>query len=422
MRRRRERSILLRAAEQISFRRRGKTYIALICLLLVGLAGLYIAGGVRRGLEDPIRTVKAVNYESGSGYFSTGYIVRDEAVMTLDSSITSLIPAEGQKVSAGQAVAMGYVSADAQSRQRKIAQLEEQLKELEYASGASAAAYNKAAADAEIRERILETAVMLERGNILAVSEAAPSLKGLVLRSTASEEDLSAITRQEMEVRQELAELRTQLHGQTRVASAPTSGYFSGVVDGFESVLTPRSLESLSPLALDRLTAGAQPAGAFGKLVLGDTWYYVTAVPEADLKDVEVGDRAKVSFAHDLRTAIDMRIRHLSQPEDGRCVVVFSCGDFIRDVTMMRGQSADIVFRSYSGLRVPKDAVHVREDGRVGVYVLESAAYKWKSVEILYDNGESYIVRLDKSSTQNLWPGDEIIVDDKGAYDGKVVV
>ena len=64
----------------------------------------------------------------------------------------------------------------------------------------------------------------------------------------------------------------------------------------------------------------------------------------------------------------------------------------------------------------------VSEDGRVGVYILESAAYKWKTVEILYDNGESYIVRLDKSSTQNLWPGDDIIVDDKDAYDGKVVV
>ena len=420
--RRRKESTLLRAAEQIAFRKHGKTYIALICLLLVALAGLYITAVVRRGLEDPVRTVKAVSYESGSGCFSTGYIVRDEAVMTMDNSITSLIPAEGQKVSAGQAVAMGYVSPDAQSRQRKIAQLEEQLKELEYASGASAAAYNKAAADAEIRDRILEMAVMLQRGSLLAVSDAAPSLKGLVLRSAAGETDLTAIAQQEQAVQKELDGLRAQASGQTRVVSAPTSGYFSGVVDGFESVLTPRSLESLSPSALDQISAGAQPAGAFGKLVLGDTWYYVTSVPEADLKDVSVGDDATVSFAHDLRTSIKMRVRHVSQPEEGRCVVVLSCGDFIRDVTMMRGQSADVVFRSYSGLRVPKEAVHVREDGKVGVYILESAAYKWKTVEILYDNGESYIVRLDKSSTQNLWPGDDIIVDDKDAYDGKVVV
>ena len=131
---RRKRSFFLRAAEQIPFRRRGKTYIALIVLILAALAAVSVGIGLREGLEAPIRTVKAVPYESGSGYFSTGYIVRDEAVMTMDSSITSLVPAEGERVSAGQAVAMGYVSADAQTRQRKIAKLEERLKELEYAS------------------------------------------------------------------------------------------------------------------------------------------------------------------------------------------------------------------------------------------------------------------------------------------------
>lgn len=419
---RRKKSLLLRVAEQIPFRKRGKTYIALIGIALVALASVCVSIGLRSGLQTPIRTVKAVSYESGSGYFSSGYIVREEAVLTMDSSITSLVPAEGEKVSSGQAVAMGYISADAQTRQRKITQLEEHLRELEYASGASAAAYNKAAADAEIRDKILETAVMLGRGNLLAVSDAAPNLKGLVLRSAVSDSDLSAIAQQEQSVRRELDGLRAQLSGQMRVISAPTSGYFSGVVDGFESVLTPRMLESLSPTELDRIAAGAQPAGAFGKLVLGDTWYYVTNIPESDLRDVETGDSASVSFAHDLRSAIGMRVRHISQPENGRCVVVFSCDDYICDVTMMRSQSADIVFRSYAGLRVPKEAVHVREDGKVGVYILESASYKWKTVEILYDNGESYIVRLDKSSTRNLWPGDDIIVDDKDAYDGKVVV
>ena len=45
----------------------------------------------------------------------------------------------------------------------------------------------------------------------------------------------------------------------------------------------------------------------------------------------------------------------------------------------------------------------------------------WKYVNILHDNGESYVVELDKSSTDNLWPGDEIIVDARDLYDGKVV-
>ena len=68
---RRKRRLLLRVAEQIPFRRRGKTYIALIVLILAALAAVSVGIGVREGLEAPIHTVKAVPYESGSGYFST---------------------------------------------------------------------------------------------------------------------------------------------------------------------------------------------------------------------------------------------------------------------------------------------------------------------------------------------------------------
>ena len=70
------------------------------------------------------------------------------------------------------------------------------------------------------------------------------------------------------------------------------------------------------------------------------------------------------------------------------------------------------VFRSFA-IRVV--------DQKPGVYVAEGKTAAWKQVKILYDNGESYVVELDKSSIDNLWPGDEIIVGGRNLYDGKVV-
>ena len=80
-----------------------------------------------------------------------------------------------------------------------------------------------------------------------------------------------------------------------------------------------------------------------------------------------------------------------------------------------------MVFSSYTGLRVPKAAIRVTDDQRTGVYVLEGRNAVWKYVTPLHDNGETYVVVLDKSSTNNLWPGDEIIVNAPDLYDGKVV-
>ena len=71
---------------------------------------------------------------------------------------------------------------------------------------------------------------------------------------------------------------------------------------------------------------------------------------------------------------------------------------------------------------MPKSAVRVSEDGQSGVFILEGANAKWKPITILHDNGESYVVELDRSKTGNLWPGDEIILSEKGIYDGKVVL
>ena len=158
-----------------------------------------------------------------------------------------------------------------------------------------------------------------------------------------------------------------------------------------------------------------------GKLISGDTWYYVTAVPADQTAGVTIGQRIPVTFANQFYETLQMKVERIGEEEDGQRVLVLSYDRYMQYATLLRQQSADVVFTSYSGLRVPKEAIRVQEQ-QAGVYVVEGNAAVWKRVNILHDNGESYVVELDKSSTQNLWPGDEIIVDARDLYDGKVVV
>ena len=85
----------------------------------------------------------------------------------------------------------------------------------------------------------------------------------------------------------------------------------------------------------------------------------------------------------------------------------------------LRRQTADIVFQTYSGLSVPAQALYYL-DGSAGVYVLEGVRARWKPVKILCEYTDGYVVELDKSSTENLWPEDEIILTSDDIYDGKV--
>ena len=143
-------------------------------------------------------------------------------------------------------------------------------------------------------------------------------------------------------------------------------------------------------------------------------------VPSSELSGVSAGDRATLTFARDYYQPISMTVAQLGGNEAGSRLLILSSDNDLQNVTLLRQQSAEVVFASYSGLRVPKSAVRV-ENGQTGVYILEGTLAKWKPITILHDTGESYVVEKDTSSTNNLWPGDELIINAKNLYDGKVV-
>ena len=152
--------------------------------------------------------------------------------------------------------------------------------------------------------------------------------------------------------------------------------------------------------------------------VRGNAYYTADEIVLAS--GVEEGDRATLTFARDYYQPVSMRVARLSGNEAGSRLLILSSDQALQNVTLLRQQSAEIVFASYSGLRVPKSAVRV-ENGQTGVYILEGTLAKWKPITILHDTGESYVAALDTSSTDNLWPGDELIINAKNLYDGKVV-
>ena len=218
----------------------------------------------------------------------------------------------------------------------------------------------------------------------------------------------------------ELATLESQAACDTSDIRAGTAGTFSAAVDGYEYVLTPDRLMEMTVAQFQSVEPDETDANAIGRLITSATWYYACVVPANELSGVEEGDKATLTFARDYYQPVSMRVARLSGNEAGSRLLILSSDQALQNVTLLRQQSAEIVFASYSGLRVPKSAVRV-ENGQTGVYILEGTLAKWKPITILHDTGESYVAALDTSSTDNLWPGDELIINAKNLYDGKVV-
>ncbi|MCQ2420554.1 MAG: hypothetical protein MJ118_05405 [Clostridia bacterium] len=394
--------------------------IVILWILLLAIA-VWFGYNVYSSLTEPLTTTNAVEYEAGAGCYATGFVVRDESVIHSPYGITVITASEGSRIAKDGSVATGYLTDGAQQRQNRIAELRKQIEQLSYAGRYSSNAADVAALDAQISSDLQALSRCVCRRDMNSAEALSPELKGLILCRTTDESDADKLTQQLNGLHEELDRLQAQAASDTRAVTVSSSGYFSGAVDGFETVLTPEILEKMTVSEYNALSAEEIDSDAIGKLIRGDTWYFVTAVPASEAESVSEGDSVQLTFARDFYEPVTMKVIRISDSTDGYRLLVLSGNTYMQNVTLLRQQSADLVFASYSGLRVPKDAVRVTEDGRVGVYVREGAVAKWKSIRLLYDNGESYVAALDKSSTSNLWPGDEIIVHAKNLYEGKVL-
>ena len=269
----------------------------------------------------------------------------------------------------------------------------------------------------------LPMALAAARREFTAAEKAAEEIKPYVLRRYITGTDAETLWVRITALEEQLNELYAQAQAGIGSVSAPVSGWFSAESDGLEERLTPAFLENCYISDLEEAQAAAgQDSGALCKLVTSQKWYFAAIVPAQNVRDLKEGSRVQVSFAYDFDAPLRMKVERISSPEEERCILVLSSEAYIQNAVSSRIQTADLVFADRVGLRVPKTALYVNEAGERGVYVLEGAEAQWKVIELLYDNGDSYIVKLDKSSTKNLWPEDEIILTTEDIYDGKVMI
>ena len=386
--------------------KQGKSYFTVILWILLAAIAAYFGYNVVSSLYAPLMTATVTPYEAGAGYYASGFVVREEELLYSQYGTTVLNCAEGAHVAANDAVATGYRSEDAKTRQTRIDELSGQIEQLQYAWSAVSSVYDQAALDADIAGDLAQLSRYLALRDMNSVSDLSPELKGLILRRTGSDSDSGSLQARISTLQAELETLEAQSAGDTSAILAGKAGTFSAAVDGYESVLTPERLMEMTVAEFESVQPDETDANAIGRLVTSATWYYACVVPASELSGVEEGDRATLTFARDYYQPVTMRVARLGGNEAGSRLLVLSSDRALQNVTLLRQQSAEIVFTSYSGLRVPKSAVRV-ENGQTGVYILEGTLAKWKPITILHDTGESYVVTLDTSSTNNLWPGDD---------------
>lgn len=389
--------------------------IAVLTAVLV-----YFAVQLYNYLSDPVNTTLVVAGQAEDTIALNGWLLRDEEVLPAQNGTLSRVRQEGERVGVGQVLARVYANDGALQTVSQIETLELQLQQLQFALTSYLNPDAALKLDTSITGDILTLRQALTGGDYTAAEGDIAPLKAAVLKRDHSYASQEEIQTEIKSVEGQIKSLEASLSGTTVTARA--SGTYSAVCDGYETVLTKAFLEEVTPGKLARLRPVDEQSN-MGKLIYGDTWYYVVTLPEEQASYLKSQGAITLRFAKGFDQNIRMQVVSVSAPEDGQAAVTLSCRKYLAQTTLLRHQAADVILRTYEGLRVPSNALRVSEEGVTGVYCVDGSTAAFRPVTVLYQ-GQGYALvqpAEGASDTRTLRVGDEVIATAGALSDGKVI-
>ena len=387
-----------------------------ILLFLALLA--YIGAYAYRALRENTVTAEAVSVDFDIGGIANGIVVREETVLTADEPFVDISTADGAKVSAGSLLATAMRSDAGRERASRTHELELEISRVSAALRETASAGDLTRRDEALRSSVSSLCSAIVRHRLDTLDSAALNLSSLLFptdEDSASEGKLALL-------QAELSSLKHSTSDDARELYADTAGTFSSTVDGYE-IYGLEEVRDLLPSGLSELmeNKGEVPSGAYGKLVEGYQWYFAAVMDAVDAARLSVGRSATLNFGRWYSADVAAKVLSISPSEDGSVVVIFRCSTALADTLTMREVSASVVFESYSGIRIPAQAVQTDpETESTFVWCVTAMQLERKALDIIYCD-EDFVIAAPGGDADTLRAGNTVVVSGKDLYEGKVI-
>lgn len=216
--------------------------------------------------------------------------------------------------------------------------------------------------------------------------------------------------------------------------TASDSCYFVSQTDGYESILTPDSLDDLTSMDLEEIIDACESdssetnvdENAIGKTISEYNWYMVGMIDNSDLK-YQVGDTVtlRIISSSAESTATIEALNTFSDTDE--VMVVLYCENMSSDFVQNRVDHVEMVLGEYKGIKVPRDAIRVQsveetiineETGETtteevnarGVYVEDGEEIVFRCLDVIYES-DDYVLSSLNADDGYLMLYDSIIVE-----------
>lgn len=416
--------------------KQGTSMITFVISMLAIALACYFGYYVWDTFSTPYTTAKAYSYAANDSVETTGLLIREEQALPAQNGIVDLLRGEGEKVGEGQTIALVYQNGEAQQAQTEQDALAREIEALEYALKEG----NSTLSEVQIDKSVFQSVVGLHSSVALQdyrdLEKQVIAAKSGVLKQAYTYGEALSVTDLEtklQDLKSQLDQLESKSATATTRVNAPASGVFSVLLDGYESI-TPDQLFELDRPNLQKLLKKSQTAPenpGMGKMITSAKWYFAAPITTEESLRMQEGKLLTTRFSGDFSQDVTMKIERMVSDSDG-AVIVLSAQDYLPQTTLLRRQTAELIFESVEGIRVPKAALHMETEGEgtasepeehiFGVYALVNQRAMFKKVEIISEGSDYYILKAADDGKRTLLAGDEILVRGRGLYDGKLMI
>lgn len=420
--------------------KQGRPLITFVIALFAGALVLYAIFSVWKTFQDPFVSTYVYSYTLNDSIQTDGLIIRQEQVLSGGQGIVDVTRGEGEQVGINQTVALIYRDDQARQSQEQQEALRLEITQLQYALGQGEDVSSAAKLNDDILNAMVSLRVASTQQDFSDLEDQVLEVKGKVLRReyTYSDElSTDSLATRFQELQTQYQTLRNQSYSAITQVTAPVSGTFSTLVDGYEGLINLESAINLTPQALTDLM-NQTPTGdstAVGKLISSNRWYFAAVVTQEEGERLEQAGSLTLRFAGDFTKEVSMTVEKVNQDDQGQAVVILSSDRYLEQTTLLRRETAELIFNSRTGLRVPKNALRMvtttsedeetgetTETNTLGVYVVTAGRAEFKPVTILTEGDDFYVVQSVRTDKKALRAGDEVIVEATGLYDGQLLL
>lgn len=320
-----------------------------------------------------------------------GYIIREENLIDIPNSSNGIVAirSEGEKVARGESI-YRYCIENEEEINNNISNIDKQIQELigndedeEYYS-----------ADIKIINTQIASKLdtLYEVDDLQKISQGKTEIgnyltKKIKIRAEDSDnEELKSLLKQRESYEKQLKDDSTYIE-------AEDSGVISYRVDGLETKLTANDLSYLNESYLSdlKLETGKLIASTTdsGKIVNNFKCNIACLIDSEEAKNCEVGKTIKLRLQDSKE--VSAKIIKKDEQSSGKQLIVFEVANSVVDLIKYRKISFDVIWWSYSGLKIPNSAI--KYEGDFAYVIRNRAGLKEKIlVKVLKTNNKYSIV------------------------------